>query len=56
MDGKVLASALRDGLLAEQPPGYGIGEGTTARTSTADYSDEDEEAVAERLRGLGYLN
>jgi predicted AlkP superfamily phosphohydrolase/phosphomutase len=54
MDGRVLKEALTDDFLAEQPIEI---RATTGRFAAGevDWSEEEEEAVKERLRGLGYL-
>lgn len=54
MDGQVLASAIDPDYMLKHQPSYtkeAIGEGVSAR----DLSEEEEKEIAEKLKGLGYL-
>jgi predicted AlkP superfamily phosphohydrolase/phosphomutase len=57
MDGRILSEVLEDEYLGAHPVCYGAG--TAAEVSPEgrhpDYSEEEEDAIKERLRGLGYI-
>jgi predicted AlkP superfamily phosphohydrolase/phosphomutase len=57
MDGRILSEVLKDEYLAAHPVCYGAGTATKVVTGGAEsgYSEEEAEAIKERLRGLGYL-
>jgi predicted AlkP superfamily phosphohydrolase/phosphomutase len=54
LDGRLLTEALDAGLLSARPPEYSDDE-LEAMHETETYAPEDQRAVEERLRGLGYL-
>jgi predicted AlkP superfamily phosphohydrolase/phosphomutase len=55
MDGRVLAGALSPGYLEAFPVQTGPLSSKVNASSGADYSDEAEREILERLEGLGYL-
>jgi predicted AlkP superfamily phosphohydrolase/phosphomutase len=55
LDGRLIAEALDPAVLDERPPEYSDEESDVLVSAAEGYSPEDEEAVEERLRGLGYL-
>jgi predicted AlkP superfamily phosphohydrolase/phosphomutase len=55
MDGKVLIQAVEPGIRLRYPPRYGT-LGEASRSEGEDYTDREEIAVRERLRGLGYVD
>jgi predicted AlkP superfamily phosphohydrolase/phosphomutase len=54
MDGRVLLEAFEEGFLREAPVRYEEDEGAERDTGEV-YTEEEEEKVRERLKGLGYL-
>jgi len=54
LDGRLITEALDTGLLERRQPEYSDEE-TVSLPETEEYSPEDEHAVEERLRSLGYL-
>ena len=55
-DGKVLAEILHNPVPVEYTSEYGPDELSRNQEATSSYDDEDEEAILERLRGLGYVD
>jgi predicted AlkP superfamily phosphohydrolase/phosphomutase len=59
MDGRVLSEVLDESFIASSPPRYKKGDdrvpGAEMKDNLDSYTDEDAEAIASRLRGLGYL-
>jgi predicted AlkP superfamily phosphohydrolase/phosphomutase len=55
LDGRLVSEALDPGLLDRRPPEYADEESEVLVSASESYSPEDEKAVEERLRGLGYL-
>jgi predicted AlkP superfamily phosphohydrolase/phosphomutase len=58
LDGRVLAEIIDPARWAQAPPQYAtvpLSAATTAGDAAASYSDDQEAAVEERLRSLGYL-
>ena len=57
MDGEVITGLFDEAQLKSSPPRFRKSESRlpAGRTEEKDYTDEDEEKVKERLRGLGYL-
>jgi predicted AlkP superfamily phosphohydrolase/phosphomutase len=55
LDGRLITEALDPGLLDERPPEYVDEDAELFVSETESYSPEDEAAVEERLRSLGYL-
>ena len=55
LDGRLVTEALDPDLLERRPPEYSDDESDVLAGATEGYSDDDERAVEERLRGLGYL-
>jgi hypothetical protein len=54
MDGRVLAGAFAEGYLDAFPVTTVEGPGS-GKQSAADYTEEGEKEIVERLEGLGYL-
>jgi predicted AlkP superfamily phosphohydrolase/phosphomutase len=55
MDGRVLEQALDPGFTGRFPPRYEDGSGPSESGDEEAYSAEEEAVIAERLRGMGYL-
>ncbi len=55
LDGRLVTEALDAGLLESRPPEYSDAESDVLVSATEGYSADDERAVEDRLRGLGYL-
>ena len=55
LDGRIISEALDPELLERRPPSYSDEESEVLQSGTEGYSPEDEKAVEERLRTLGYL-
>jgi predicted AlkP superfamily phosphohydrolase/phosphomutase len=55
LDGRLVTEALDPALLESRPPEYADTESDVLVSATEGYTEEDERAVEERLRGLGYL-
>ena len=55
LDGRLVTEALAPELLESRPPEYSDSESDVLVSATEGYSADDERAVEERLRGLGYL-
>jgi predicted AlkP superfamily phosphohydrolase/phosphomutase len=55
LDGNVVTAAFEGSHLAENPVGYGAPTGRGSRDEASPYSAEEEAAIEESLRGLGYL-
>lgn len=56
MDGKVLMDALDESKVSTEVAIGAAAEMTTAGPSQVDYDADDDEAIAERLRALGYID
>jgi hypothetical protein len=54
MDGRVLSEAFEDGYFRERPIRYAAAH-PMERREQMELSPEEQEAVKERLRGLGYM-
>jgi len=57
MDGRILSEVLKDEYLAAHPVCYSAGAAAKLETGGTEpgYSEEEEETIKERLRGLGYI-
>jgi hypothetical protein len=55
LDGRLITEALDPALLDARPPEYADEESDVLVAAAESYSPEDEAAVEERLRSLGYL-
>ncbi len=55
LDGRLVTEALDPDLLERRPPEFADDESDVLVSATEGYSDDDERAVEDRLRGLGYL-
>jgi predicted AlkP superfamily phosphohydrolase/phosphomutase len=55
MDGQVLKDAFSPEFLRKHPPEFGEAEDQMARPEERAYSQEEEEELARRLKGLGYV-
>jgi predicted AlkP superfamily phosphohydrolase/phosphomutase len=55
LDGRLITEALDPAVLDERPPEYSDAESEVLVSDADGYSAEDEKAVEERLRSLGYL-
>ena len=55
MDGRVLTDLFEPDFVAGHPVVRGAATGSVTADAAAELSAEDEEALAERLRGLGYI-
>lgn len=55
LDGRLITEALDPALLGERPPEYSDEESDVLVSAAESYTAEDEAAVEERLRSLGYL-
>jgi len=55
LDGRLVTEALDTALLEQRPPEYSDEESEVLVSQAEGYSPEDEAAVEERLRSLGYL-
>ncbi len=55
LDGSVLAAALQEAALKERPIQYTAAISSGTRHESSPYSKEEEAAIEESLRGLGYL-
>jgi predicted AlkP superfamily phosphohydrolase/phosphomutase len=55
MDGRVLSAIFREEYLQNNPPRYDNNQLKTADETIVHYSEKENRQVAERLRGLGYL-
>lgn len=56
MDGKVLDGLFHESFLKENPIGYSSESTSVEKADSEVYSKEDEEAIKERLKQLGYLD
>lgn len=56
MDGRVLAAAFEEDYLSQRPPRQGGASDSGARERRDIYTEEQSRAIAERLRGLGYID
>ena len=55
LDGKVVSDAFEDSHLTTEPISFGDAVGDARRDEESPYSAEEEAAIEESLRGLGYL-
>jgi hypothetical protein len=55
LDGRVVTAAFDEAHLAANPIAVGAPVGGTKREEESPYSEEEEAAIEESLRGLGYL-
>jgi hypothetical protein len=55
MDGRVLKDLFHEDFLKSNPPRYVNVKPKTSDNSTVIYSEKENRQMAERLRGLGYL-
>jgi predicted AlkP superfamily phosphohydrolase/phosphomutase len=55
LDGRLIAEAIDPDLLDARPPEYADDDAEVLVSAADGYSEEDEQAVEERLRSLGYL-
>jgi hypothetical protein len=56
MDGRVLAEIVEDSWLKARAVEKVLPEGTEEEGERVAYTDEDEKIIADRLRGLGYVD